>query len=568
VAYYQGKTESFPEAGVSTKQVAVKDCDFFNIYQTSTTTNNYMVGGGRDILFENNNFDYLRGSVKFAGRVAGSRNIKLKNNIIKSSDNHGFEIDSQADMQIDGNTISNVFNQGIFMLSNNGLTNVSGILIDTTNGSANITATSSAIVGTTISISGISGSKTVSTVNSTTSFTMNGTYSTTVTNVPTNLPGVLASTTSGSADITLISILKVGMLIRVVGVTGIKKVTVANSATSFTLSSVCDASVTNAQCSLFGLGVQGFAYDGLFIRNNIFDNAGMIGSAAGIRMSPDTYVDGLLFDYKGVTIDGNIFRNVTNTSNIGINITNGSYVGLSVNNNKFYDYQGANPIWLRLRTSSTATVNGISVSRNNIVMDNGSGVGIRVEKNTGTNQINGLNLEGNIISGTNSRNYILGDVNNARMTNPSDLSLISGGFGLQVSSATLVNNFTIDGQYYLTRTTTNATPASLLWDGSTPTAKILIDNNKSISFSAMVLGRDTSGNSGSYRVYGLIKRGANAAATAIVGSVTTDTIAEDTAGWDVTAVADTTNGALDIQVTGAAATTIRWRARVTMVDQL
>lgn len=71
--------------------------------------------------------------------------------------------------------------------------------------------------------------------------------------------------------------------------------------------------------------------------------------------------------------------------------------------------------------------------------------------------------------------------------------------------------------------------------------------------------------SAAYNIKGLIHRD-NANNTEIVGSVTVTTLAEDVAGWDVTASADDTNEALAIQVTGAAATTIRWVATVHLTE--
>ena len=58
----------------------------------------------------------------------------------------------------------------------------------------------------------------------------------------------------------------------------------------------------------------------------------------------------------------------------------------------------------------------------------------------------------------------------------------------------------------------------------------------------------------------VIKRGANAASTALVAAVVPMVTAADAgaAAWTIAVSADTTNGALAVSVTGAAATTIRW----------
>jgi hypothetical protein len=44
------------------------------------------------------------------------------------------------------------------------------------------------------------------------------------------------------------------------------------------------------------------------------------------------------------------------------------------------------------------------------------------------------------------------------------------------------------------------------------------------------------------------------------------TLGEDDAAWDVSVLADQTNGALGIRVTGAASTPIRWVAVVRTVE--
>lgn len=126
-------------------------------------------------------------------------------------------------------------------------------------------------------------------------------------------------------------------------------------------------------------------------------------------------------------------------------------------------------------------------------------------------------------------------------------------------------------QFIVMRSTSDATPTSLSVGGGSPaagTAITLVDSS-AYAFEALVTGRESStGDCCSFSVRGLIKRGANAAATAIVGSVTSTSIAADSgaAAWAVTAVANTTLGALEIQVTGAASKTIRWSALVRTVE--
>lgn len=510
-AYYGAQTTSNPLGGVSNEQIVVERNDFFNCYQTSTTAQSTMVGGAKNIAFLNNTFEYHRGSVKFATRVPGARGIRIWGNTIISSDNHGLEIGSICDLDIMGNSISNVFNQGIFIVTDDAQTGVSGITAATTatNSSVVVTSNSTFKVGMTGNLSGLDGS---------------GNYQTmkyTVTGVP--------------------------------------------DATHITASPTPSVSIATATVSILGFGVVGFPFDGLQIRNNILDNCGQISSSSFIRIAPDQYTDGYKFTYKNVSITGNVIRNSTNVLNVGINLVNGSYQGLNIDGNKFMDYQGATAIKHLARGEvASGFVNGVRIGHNEINMNNGSGFGIWVERTSGTQKLNDITFDNNFITGTCNRQYVLGDLNNVKIRNRTNAGLSSGGL-LLFNSGT-ITNFTVDGEFYLIRTTTNATQASLLWDNGTSTAKPVLNDNQIMSFSALVSGQDAANNAGGYRVEGLIKRGVGVATTAIVGSVTTITIAEDTAGWDVTAVADTTNGALDIKVTGAAATTIRWVARVQFTE--
>lgn len=122
------------------------------------------------------------------------------------------------------------------------------------------------------------------------------------------------------------------------------------------------------------------------------------------------------------------------------------------------------------------------------------------------------------------------------------------------------------GTYILRRATTDATQTELSCDGSTPgsASRIILPNNSTCSFTGQLVARSSGGDTAGWRFSGTIERGANAAATAIIGSVTaTDTQAESGASsWAITVDADTTNGSLRLRVTGAASTNIRWLATV------
>lgn len=114
--------------------------------------------------------------------------------------------------------------------------------------------------------------------------------------------------------------------------------------------------------------------------------------------------------------------------------------------------------------------------------------------------------------------------------------------------------------------TTDATATKLRSDVNAAGAanQLILQNNSAVYFSLTVVACVTAGgNSKSWTLTGLIKRGANAAATTLVdsggGSLYGDAGAST---WDVALSADTTNGGLAVTVTGQVSTTIRWVCRI------
>jgi len=114
------------------------------------------------------------------------------------------------------------------------------------------------------------------------------------------------------------------------------------------------------------------------------------------------------------------------------------------------------------------------------------------------------------------------------------------------------------------RQTTNNTVTDLR--AGSASQRLVIPSDTTWGFIAYVTARrtDADNESAFYEIKGCIDN--NAGTVALVGTVTVTSIAEDTAAWDATAVADNTNKSLNINVTGEAAKTINWVARVTLVE--
>jgi hypothetical protein len=111
--------------------------------------------------------------------------------------------------------------------------------------------------------------------------------------------------------------------------------------------------------------------------------------------------------------------------------------------------------------------------------------------------------------------------------------------------------------------TTNATPAAITNDGAaaSSTNQLILPNNSLYAFKAIVVVRENAtGDSAAWEVTGAVKRGANAASTALLGTPTATSIGADAgaATWTVGVTADTTNGGIRFTATGEASHNLRW----------
>jgi hypothetical protein len=160
--------------------------------------------------------------------------------------------------------------------------------------------------------------------------------------------------------------------------------------------------------------------------------------------------------------------------------------------------------------------------------------------------------------------------------NGSTSTIVGGrlGFTRAITGNTVIpaNNDAFSGGSYgmiqtailaIGRQTTDATATRLTSDASSTgstTNQVILPNNSAYFFKGTVVagvtgGGDTKG----WTIEGVIKRGANAASTALVGTAMVTSAYADVgaATWAIAVTADTTNGGLAITFTGQAATTIR-----------
>jgi hypothetical protein len=115
--------------------------------------------------------------------------------------------------------------------------------------------------------------------------------------------------------------------------------------------------------------------------------------------------------------------------------------------------------------------------------------------------------------------------------------------------------------------TTNATPFILNSTNATAntTNQLILSNNQAMVVTGNILCRQSvagSDKASAWTFTAVIRRGADAASTALVAAVTPILVAQDVslATTVVAVTADTTNGGLAVTVTGIAATNLRWAA--------
>jgi len=203
---------------------------------------------------------------------------------------------------------------------------------------------------------------------------------------------------------------------------------------------------------------------------------------------------------------------------------------------------------------------------------NGSGNFANAASGTASSILGGL---GHTASGTGSS--VLGGYNN--VSNGSRSTVLSGRYGTTRSINGNVSIPACDspiaqasgvsqtGILVLARQTTDATATVLASDSSaaSTTNQIILPNNSAYYFRGEVVSGVTGGgNTKGWFIEGVIKRGANAASTALVGTPTVTSSYADAGAstWTIAVTADTTNGGLAVTFTGQASTTIRTVAQI------
>ena len=162
------------------------------------------------------------------------------------------------------------------------------------------------------------------------------------------------------------------------------------------------------------------------------------------------------------------------------------------------------------------------------------------------------------------------DIEGGDSTDPGSVVTITAGAHTSYRSGDFSGFADAQSNEYLARTqTTTAALTELFLDGTGGIRRMTLAIGSAWRFEIHLVAYETAGaNAGwtaAYEIKGAIK---NVGGTvSIVGSVSSNVTADDSSGvWTVTTDADNTNKSLRIQVTGQAATTIRWLAYVRTVE--
>ena len=121
------------------------------------------------------------------------------------------------------------------------------------------------------------------------------------------------------------------------------------------------------------------------------------------------------------------------------------------------------------------------------------------------------------------------------------------------------------GLFVLRIGTTDATPKVLTTNNTTGSNgnQILLPVNSAYAFHGTIVARQQASQGtacAAWKIEGLIRKEGNNSTTVLVNSATT--VLDNTPAWGMALSADTINGGLKIEVTGAAATNIRWVATI------
>jgi hypothetical protein len=314
--------------------------------------------------------------------------------------------------------------------------------------------------------------------------------------------------------------------------------------------------------------------------NNSGYGATNAGAFAAMQMTKASGAHSLAMGYGAVASNTSSFAIGPNATSAGYQAVSlgksyahgsDSLAGAITNNTSSYGATGANSIAMGYQAKATNQY-GIAIGYQAQAINGGGGVAIGRAAKASNNAIsigeNGWGGGTNYASGQGS--IAIGQNNAAQQTT----SVVVGINGKSsVVGKYVYSNGYLGGQgnaqtgtFVLISDTTDATAEALTTDKSTAgtSNQIVLPNNSAYAFSGTIVARQKASEgtaSAAWKVEGLIRREGSAGTTVLVNSATT--VLDNTPNWGMALSANTTNGCLKVQVTGASSTNIRWVGTIT-----
>ena len=233
-----------------------------------------------------------------------------------------------------------------------------------------------------------------------------------------------------------------------------------------------------------------------------------------------------------------------------------SFAAAIANNSSSYGASGSNSIAMGKNAKATGA-NAISISGENATASGSKSFAAGGEYPTASGAFS-VALGGSVNTASGEVSYAFG-----KRALASEVGKYA--YGVQLISAL---GTTQGGMMVLISATTDATPKAMASNNSAAgsTNQIILPNNSAYSFSGTIIARESAAAGSDYaswEIKGALLRDANAASTVLGNGIVNKLYASAGASaWAVALSADTTNGGLKVEITGAAATNIRWVATV------
>ena len=287
------------------------------------------------------------------------------------------------------------------------------------------------------------------------------------------------------------------------------------------------------------------------------------GATAIGRLTDATGVNGVAIGFNAQSITGERATAITNSYASGAD----SFAAVIANNTSSYGATGANSVAIGKQAKATSTSCLALGEGANSSIAYGIAIGYQT-KASGVGSIaigNQYYLGAATASGGSS--IAIGDDAEATQKfatalGAASVSNIAGKYAYAGGRFSSTGD-SQTGVFVLRSDTTDATAEALTTDNSAAgtTDQIILPNNSAYAFHGTIVARQqaSAGTAcAAWKIEGLIRREGSAGTTVLVNSATT--VLDNTPAWGMALSADTTNGGLKIEVTGAAATNIRWVA--------